>query len=343
MSATTGGGAPLLDVRDLTKVYPSRRGLFSRAGPAVRAVARVSFTIDRGETLGLVGESGSGKSTTARLVLRLVPATSGQVFFAGEDVLRLDRRRLRAVRRQMQIVFQDPAASLNPRRTVGATLGEALVLRGRARDRSPREEIAALLARVGLEPAAAGRYPHEFSGGQRQRIGIARALAVAPALIVADEPVSALDVSVGAQIVNLLVDLQRELGIAYLFIAHDLRLVEHVSDRVAVMYAGEIVEMAPVGALYRDPLHPYTRALLAAAPALDPARRDRSLPLAGEPPDPARRPAGCAFHPRCPEAIPECARIVPLWEEKRIGRWASCIRVEPSLATSGGAPARPGG
>ncbi len=335
MSVLAAAGAPLLDVRGLTKEYPPRRRLFSGSGPGrpVRAVDSVSFTIAPGETLGLVGESGSGKSTTARLVLRLVPATSGEVYFAGEDLLRLDRRRLREARRHMQIVFQDPAASLNPRLTVGATLAEALALRGRAATgRHGREEVGALLTRVGLEPAHAGRYPHEFSGGQRQRIAIARALAVEPALIVADEPVSALDVSVGAQIVNLLVDLRRELGIAYLFIAHDLRIVEYVSDRVAVMYAGIIVETGPSRALFDDPLHPYTRALLAAAPDPDPARRDRPLPLGGEPPDPARRPPGCAFHPRCPEAIPECARTVPPWDEKQLGRWASCIRVEPSLA-----------
>lgn len=318
----------LLAVHGLTKVFPARRSFFSRAGPAVKAVDQVSFAIGRGETLGLVGESGSGKSTTARLVLRLIPASAGQVVFAGEDLLGLGRRALRGLRGRMQIVFQDPAGSLNPRMTVGATLGEALSLHGLARGRAARERVASLLDQVGLLPAHAGRYPHEFSGGQRQRIAIARALAVEPELVVADEPVSALDVSVAAQIVNLLGDLQRELGLSYLFIAHDLSIVQHVSDRVAVMYLGRIVETATRRDLFAAPLHPYTRALLSAVPTLDPARRGRRIILSGDPPNPARPPAGCAFHPRCPEAIAECAAAVPLLEEKRPGHWASCIRVE---------------
>jgi oligopeptide/dipeptide ABC transporter ATP-binding protein len=326
----------LLAVHGLTKVFPARRSFLSRAGSAVKAVDHVSFAIHRGETLGLVGESGSGKSTTARLVLRLIPASAGQVVFAGVDVLGLGPRALRGLRRRLQIVFQDPAGSLNPRMTVGAILGEALSLHGLARGRAARERVTSLLDRVGLLPAHARRYPHEFSGGQRQRIAIARALAVEPELIVADEPVSALDVSVAAQIVNLLGDLQTELGLSYLFIAHDLSIVEHVSDRVAVMYLGRIVEIATRRDLFQAPLHPYTRALLSAVPTLDPARRGRRIILSGDPPNPARPPAGCAFHPRCPEAIPECAAHVPPWEEKRPGHWASCFRVERTTGVAGG-------
>jgi oligopeptide/dipeptide ABC transporter ATP-binding protein len=329
MSGVPPATAPLLDVRALTKVYPPRRGLLGATAGAVRAIDGISFTIAPGEILGLVGESGSGKSTIARLVLRLLEPTSGEVRFAGEDLLRLDRRRLRAVRRRLQIVFQDPAASLNPRLSVGAALGEALALAGFGSGRAARERIAHLLTRVGLEPAHASRYPHEFSGGQRQRIAIARALAVEPALIVADEPVSALDVSVGAQIVNLLADLRREQGIAYLFITHDLRLVERIADRVAVLYAGRVVEIGPTAALFAAPLHPYTHALLAAVPEPDPAASRRPVPLGGEPADPAGLPAGCAFHPRCTEAIPDCARSVPPWEEKRPGCWARCLRIAP--------------
>jgi oligopeptide transport system ATP-binding protein len=325
------GGEPLLTVRDLRKYFPIRRGLLSKVVGQVKAVDGVSFELGAGETLGLVGESGCGKTTTGRLILRLIPATSGQVTFRGQEVFGLDRSALRAMRRKMQIIFQDPFSSLNPRMTVGAILGEALTIHRLARGRAARERVAELLTLVGLAPEHARRYPHEFSGGQRQRIGVARALAVGPELIVADEPVSALDVSIQAQIVNLLADLKAKLGLSYLFIAHDLSVVEHVSDRVAVMYLGKIVEVASARALYQNPLHPYTQALLAAVPVPDPKRRATRTPLAGDVPSPADPPPGCAFHPRCPEAIPDCSRITPVLEEKRPDHWVSCIRVDRTL------------
>lgn len=303
---------PLLEVRDLRKYFPVRSGLLRRDVGAVRAVDGVSFDLAPGETLGVVGESGCGKTTLGRLVLRLIDATAGTVRFAGTDLFALDREALRRRRREMQLIFQDPFGSLNPRLRVGAIVGEGLEVHGLARGAARRARVQSLLERVGLRADAFERYPHEFSGGQRQRIGIARALAVEPRLIVADEPVSALDVSIQAQIVNLLQDLQDELGIAYLFIAHDLRVVEHISHRVAIMYLGRIVELADSRALYANPHHPYTRALLSAVPELDPgARRDRIV-LRGEVPSPLNPPAGCRFHPRCAFAEARCRSEEPI-------------------------------
>jgi oligopeptide transport system ATP-binding protein len=300
----------ILRVNKLCTHFPSRRR--GRRGGAVKAVDGVTFAVRRGTTLGLVGESGCGKSTLARTILRLIPATSGSVWFDGRDVFRLRPSELRAIRREMQIIFQDPVGSLNPRMNVGTIVGEALSVHGLARSRPERDDrVAELLARVGLSRDDLRRYPHEFSGGQRQRIGIARALALEPKLIVCDEPVSALDVSIQSQILNLLADLQQEFGLTYLFIAHDLAVVRNFCDEIAVMYLGKVVEQAPAAELFENPRHPYTRALIAAAPTPDPRSRRERAPLAGEPPDPASPPPGCAFHPRCPLAIDRCTRTVP--------------------------------
>lgn len=322
----------LIDVRGLKKYFPIRSGFFSRVTANVKAVDGVTFWIHRGETLGLVGESGSGKSTTGRALLRLLEPTAGQVRFAGEDVMAMERDELQKLRRRAQIIFQDPYASLNPRMTVGDTIREVLKVHDLARGDAADRRVRDLLDRVGLSASHANRYPHEFSGGQRQRIGIARALSVEPDFIVCDEPVSALDVSVQAQVVNLLDELQDDLGLAYLFIAHDLSVVEHVSDRVAVMYLGRIVELADANVLNRAPKHPYTRALLSAIPVPEPGRKRERIVLPGDVPSPIDPPSGCPFHPRCPHPLKdeECARVVPPLAEKAPGQFAACIK-EPSL------------
>ncbi len=325
-SAEGAAPGPLLRVRDLVKHFPSR-GRHGGRGAAVRAVEGVSFDLTRGETLALVGESGCGKSTTARALLRLVEPTSGTIELDGEDVRGLDRRGLRALRSRAQIVFQDPVGSLNPRLTAGAMLEEALHVHGLGGpDR--RARVVELLEYVGLGAEHLPRYPHEFSGGQRQRLGIARALSVEPELLILDEPVSALDVSVQAQVVNLLIDLQRELGLTYLFIAHDLALVEHLADRVAVMYLGRLMEVAPTRELFRRPRHPYTRALLSAVPRVAAEGRKERIVLSGEVPSPTAPPAGCPFHPRCPDPRKDaaCTGAVPPLEPCGPGRSTSCIK-----------------
>jgi oligopeptide/dipeptide ABC transporter ATP-binding protein len=320
---------PLLTVRGLRKHFPIRKGLFGRVAGHVRAVDGVSFDLHAGETLGLVGESGCGKTTTGRCLLRLIEPTAGDVRYDGRAVTGAPARELRSLRREMQIVFQDPYSSLNPRLTVGSMLAEPLHIHGLARGEAARDRVAELLELVGLSPDHARRYPHEFSGGQRQRIGIARALAVRPRLLVLDEPVSALDVSIQAQIVNLLADLQRELALTYLFVAHDLAVVEHISTRVAVMYLGRIVELADRDTLYRDARHPYTRSLLSAVPVPDPDRRSQRIVLAGDVPSPASPPSGCRFHPRCPLAaqlgeLPRCSSEDPALREVAPGHWVAC-------------------
>jgi len=301
----------LLRVENLKTYFLVRRGLLGRTAGYVKAVDGVSFTLAAGKTLGLVGESGCGKTTVGRTILRLVPATAGRVFFAGDEVFGLSGAELRRLRRDMQIIFQDPYGSLNPRMTVGNIIGEGLSVHGLARGHERRERVAELLRRVGLAPEHMNRYPHEFSGGQRQRIGIARALALEPKFIVCDEPVSALDVSIQSQIVNLLQDLQAEMGLTYLFIAHDLAVIEHISDWVAVMYLGRIVEYARAEALYAEPKHPYTQALLSAIPRPEPRRRSERIVLRGEVPSPVNPPSGCPFHPRCPVKIERCRHEVP--------------------------------
>jgi oligopeptide transport system ATP-binding protein len=323
-------GELILEVRDLVKHFEVGGGLFGGPPGLVKAVDGVSFTIRRGETLGLVGESGCGKTTTGRCILQLERPTSGQVIFEGIDLTTLGQVELRAVRRRVQVIFQDPYSSLNPRMTVGQIIAEPLGVHGIVPERRGREaRMRSLLDRCGLLPAMALRYPHELSGGQRQRVGIARALAMEPALIVCDEPVSALDVSIQAQIINLLEELQAEFGLTYLFVAHDLSVVRHISDRVAVMYLGKIVEITDRKSLYDNPLHPYTKALLSAVPIPDPAveaGRERTV-LGGEVPSPLNPPAGCVFHPRCPIAIDDCRRAVPELREIRPEHRVACIRV----------------
>ena len=326
---------PLLSVRDLTKHFPIKRGVFGRVTGQVRAVDGITFDVAPGETLALVGESGCGKSTTGRAILRLIEPTSGAVTFDGADVLSLDGAELRKLRRRMQIVCQDPFSSLNPRMSIGAIVREGLTIHRLAEGGAADARVRQLLQEVGLRPEYASRYPHEFSGGQRQRVGIARALSVEPSFIVCDEPVSALDVSVQAQVVNLLQDLQRDRGLAYLFIAHDLSIVEHIADRVAVMYLGHIVELAPVDRLYNEPVMPYTQALLSAVPAPEPGVKRERILLAGDVPSPANPPSGCVFHPRCqhPARDAACAKIVPPLEEKARGHWAACIKQPPTTVT----------
>ena len=324
--------APLLEVRGLKKHFPIRSGFFGRVSEHVRAVDGVTFWIHEGQTLGLVGESGSGKSTTGRAILRLLEPTEGTVRFDGRDVTAMERDELRELRREAQIIFQDPFASLNPRMTVGDAIREVLKVHGLATGDAADARVRELLELVGLRREHANRYPHEFSGGQRQRIGIARALSVEPRLIVCDEPVSALDVSVQAQVVNLLEELQNRLGLAYLFIAHDLSVVEHVSDWVAVMYLGRIVEIASAETLTADPKHPYTRSLLSAVPVPDPRRKRDRIVLPGDVPSPIDPPSGCPFHPRCPHPLKdeECAKVVPPLAEKADGQFAACIKEPPA-------------
>jgi oligopeptide transport system ATP-binding protein len=315
----------LLSVKKLKKHFAISGGILKREVERVHAVDGVSFDIDKGETLGLVGESGCGKSTTGRCILRLIEPSAGEVWFQGADVTRMDTNALRAMRRDMQIIFQDPYASLNPRLTVGAIIGEALQIHNLATSRKAlQERVVELLETVGLQPDHLFRFPHEFSGGQRQRIGIARALAVEPKLVICDEPVSALDVSIQAQVINLLEDLQDKLGLTYLFIAHDLSVVEHISDRIAVMYLGRVVEIAPARALYDTPLHPYSEALLSAVPIPDPTVKRKRIMLQGDVPNPIRPPSGCHFHTRCPVARPDCSERDPELLEKRPGHWVAC-------------------
>lgn len=317
-----------LKVQNLVKEFPINGGFWGRQVAAVKAVQDISFEIRKGETLGLVGESGCGKSTLGRCLIRLLDPSSGKIIFNDQDITTIKGEELRALRRKMQIIFQDPYSSLNPRMTIGAIIEEPLIIHSLcASEKDLKDRVAQLLETVGLRPEALNRYPHEFSGGQRQRVGIARALAVDPELIICDEPVSALDVSIQAQVINLLMDLQQKLGLTYIFIAHDLKVVEHVSNQVAVMYLGKIVELAEASELYLHPQHPYTKALLSAIPIPDPRAKENRVILHGDVPSPIDPPPGCHFHPRCPQAAEECKTRVPQLENKRPEHVASCYRV----------------
>ena len=318
----------LLKAENIIKHFPIYGGIFSRQVAAVKAVQNISFELKKGETLGLVGESGCGKSTLGRCLIKLIEPTSGKIFFKGEDITNASGEKLRELRKHMQIIFQDPYASLNPRMTIGAILEEPLIIHHLYKTEAERlVRVRELIDLVGLRPEHLSRYPHEFSGGQRQRVGIARALAVNPELIICDEPVSALDVSIQAQVINLLMELQKKLGLTYVFIAHDLKVVEHVSTKVAVMYLGEIVEYADAEELYKNPKHPYTKALLSAIPVPDPKPREQRIILTGDVPSPINPPTGCYFHPRCPIATDECKTNKP--ELKTVGQnhFASCLKV----------------
>ncbi len=333
----------LLEVRGLTKHFPIRGGILGRVTGHVHAVDDVDLTVAEGETLGLVGESGSGKSTLGRCILRLIEPSRGEVRFQGNDILALDARSMRAARRSMQIIFQDPYTSLNPRMTIGSIVGEPFDIHRTARGPEKRKRVAELLAMVGLDESAMRKYPHEFSGGQRQRIGIARALALQPRFVIADEPVSSLDVSIQAQILNLMVDLRKRMKMAYLFIAHDLRIVEHISDRVAVMYLGQIVESAPTRSLFEAPRHPYTQALMAAIPVIDPATRRRRTIVAGDMPSPVSPPPGCRFHTRCPVVMEQCRREEPPLIDLGGGHLAACHLARPGSPPPGLPDPGPGG
>ena len=336
-SAATQSEDIILEVKNLKMYFPVGSGFLSRKPVGyVKAVDDVSFTVKRGETLGLVGESGCGKTTTGRSILQLYKPTAGQVIFDGQDLTSMNTKTMRGMRREMQVIFQDPYSSLNPRMTAGNIIGEPLIVHGLVANKTEyRDKVADLLTNVGLNPYMADRFPHEFSGGQRQRIGVARALSVSPKFIVADEPVSALDVSIQAQIINLLEDLQEQFNLTYLFIAHDLSVVRHISDRVGVMYLGHMVEMAERNEIYRNPIHPYTKALLSAVPIPDPvldAQRERVL-LSGEVPSPLNPPSGCVFHPRCPVANDTCSQILPDLREVETNHYSACI-----LSTGYGTP-----
>jgi oligopeptide transport system ATP-binding protein len=317
-------GDTLLEVKNLKKHFPIKGGVFSKTIGHVYAVDGVSFTLQSGETLGLVGESGCGKSTTGRTILRLIEPTEGSVVFEGQEITELDKGDMRSLRREMQIIFQDPYASLNPRMTVGSIIGEPLEIHKIAKGSEKEDQVASLLEKVGLRSEDMRKYPHEFSGGQRQRIGIARALGLNPKLIVCDEPVSALDVSIQAQVINLLEDLQEEFGLSYLFIAHNLNVVEHISNRVAVMYLGKIVELTTDTELYTNPQHPYTEALLSAVPVPDPTVEKRRIILQGDVPSPINPPSGCHFHTRCPYKEKICAEEVPEFKDIGGGHWVAC-------------------
>lgn len=318
----------LIVVENLKKYFPIKSGILKRTVNYVRAVENISFTIKEGETLGIVGESGCGKSTTGRTLLRLLEKTEGDVFYKGRSVYGMSKEELRNLRTEMQIVFQDPYSSLNPRMTVGEIVGEALREHGIARGEKNVEMVKDIIERCGLAPYHIRRYPHEFSGGQRQRIGIARALALNPKFVVCDEPVSALDVSIQSQVLNLLMDLQDEMGLTYLFISHDLSVVKHISDRIGVMYLGSMVELAPKEELYKNPLHPYTQALLSAIPLPDPRNRRKRIILKGDIPSPANPPSGCRFHTRCPHVMEQCKAEVPEFKEAAPGHFVACHLVK---------------
>jgi len=328
MNKQTQGKSDLLEVKNLVKYFPVRSGLLQRTTAWVKAVDNVSFAVKEGETLGMVGESGCGKTTIGRTVLRLVEPTAGEVSFNGQDILKMGAKDLKPLRRDMQIIFQDPYASLNPRIPIGESVMEGLHIHNIGHPKDRWEVAINMLKKVGLEEYHARRYPHEFSGGQRQRIGIARALALNPKFIVCDEPVSALDVSIQSQVLNILKDLQKEFGLTYLFIAHNLSVVEHISDRVAVMYLGKMVELAERDVLYREPLHPYTRALLSAIPVAHPdMKRERTI-LKGDVPSPLNPPKGCRFHTRCPIAVEKCSQDEPEFKQIRPGHWVACWLAE---------------